>query len=345
MVSASPRAMFRDLAAAFGRHAGGHHQRPADHPPAHSHVQVGGARRTGRGTRCGPGGGTGTRARPRRCPSRIRETVDLEIPDSLPRARTRSPGLAGGDPLDPRGADHGVQGLVHPAAGMEQGGEERPRAQLGDRELDLAGGGGHRLEALAVAPVGALRRARRGAPRRSRRRPRTPTGPVRPGPGADAGRRPSSKVRVGKDFPDQRGHGPLVRGGHRGCTPCESWSKNLGSHDARRLHGPANPSTPRARGNCHHTKRRTPCAWSTPNPHGLRNQVVGGGHGRDRAPLLQDLANDLLPSSSEYSVLVMNSPLTCHGKKLFPSPEDPAHSTGWCAATWRGGCRADPCPA
>ena len=28
--------------------------------------------------------------------------------------------------------------------------------------------------------------------------------------------------------------------------------------------------------------------------HGLRNQVVGGGHGCDRALLLQDLANDLL---------------------------------------------------
>ena len=31
-----------------------------------------------------------------------------------------------------------------------------------------------------------------------------------------------SQIRVGQDFPDQRGHGPLVRGGHRGCTPCES---------------------------------------------------------------------------------------------------------------------------
>ena len=39
-VSASPRAMFRDLPAALGRHAGGHHQRPADHPVPHSHVQV-----------------------------------------------------------------------------------------------------------------------------------------------------------------------------------------------------------------------------------------------------------------------------------------------------------------
>ena len=42
MVSASPRAMFRDLPAALGRHAGGHHQRPGDHPVPHAHVQVGG---------------------------------------------------------------------------------------------------------------------------------------------------------------------------------------------------------------------------------------------------------------------------------------------------------------
>ena len=62
-----------------------------------------------------------------------------------------------------------------------------------------------------------------------------------------------SKVRVGQDFPDQRGHGRLVTG-HRGCTPCESWSKNWGSHDA-----PTRADDPgrKPRGNCHHTKRRT----------------------------------------------------------------------------------------
>ena len=49
-----------------------------------------------------------------------------------------------------------------------------------------------------------------------------------------------SKIGVGQDFPDQRGHGRLATG-HRGCTPCESWSRNLGSHDARRPPGPAGP--------------------------------------------------------------------------------------------------------
>ena len=55
-----PQGHSQDLPAAFGRHAGGHHQRPADHPVPHAHVQVGGARRTGGGTRCDPATGRGT---------------------------------------------------------------------------------------------------------------------------------------------------------------------------------------------------------------------------------------------------------------------------------------------
>ena len=110
-------------------------------------------------------------------------------------------------------------GLVHPPAGVEQGREERSGAKLGDGQFHLPGGGGHGLEALAVAPVGALRRARRGAPRRSRRRPRRRPGPCGPAREQTPEDVIVSKVRVGKDFPDQRGHGPLVRGGHRGCTP------------------------------------------------------------------------------------------------------------------------------
>ena len=48
---------------------------------------------------------------------------------------------------------------------------------------------------------------------------------------------------------------------------------------------------------------------------------------RSCAPYSRISRTTCSPSSSEYSVLVMNSPLTCHGKKLFPSPEDPAHSS------------------
>lgn len=64
-----------------------------------------------------------------------------------------------------------------------------------------------------------------------------------------------------------------------------------------------------------------------PAPHRLRNQIVGGGHGRDRALLLQDLANDLLLEligvlRSRHELI-----LFCRGKKLSPSPEDPTHSS------------------
>jgi len=45
-----------------------------------------------------------------------------------------------------------------------------------------------------------LRGARRGAARWSRRRPRTSTRPARPGPGADGGTPPSSKIGVGQGW-------------------------------------------------------------------------------------------------------------------------------------------------
>ena len=100
-----------------------------------------------------------------------------EVFRRLPPGRVAGPGRRRG----PRGNCHHTKRRTPPAR-VEQGREERARAKLGDRELELAGGGGHRLEALAVAAVGALWRARRGAARRSRRRPQTPTRPARPGP-------------------------------------------------------------------------------------------------------------------------------------------------------------------
>ena len=105
------------------------------------------------------------------------------MPDSLPRARTRSPSLAGGAP--PRSTPSRsprIRALSTRLRGWSREGKNDPVRSSGMAGFDLPGGGGHRLEALAVAPVGALRRARRGAARRSRQRPRTPTGPVRPGP-------------------------------------------------------------------------------------------------------------------------------------------------------------------
>ena len=206
----------------------------------------------------------------------ILETVDLEIPDSLPRARTRSPGLAGGDPLDPGGADHRVQGLVHPAAGVEQGGEERAGAKLGDGELDLAGGGGHRLEALAVAPVGALRRAL-VAPRADHGGGLGVDQVLQPGLEQAAEDLVVSEIGVGKDFPDQRGHGRLVTG-HRGCTPCESWSKNRAPTMPAALTGRRTPRRRGPRGNCHHTKRRTQPDGGPPSGGGSRALTRSPAH-------------------------------------------------------------------
>ena len=179
------------------------------------------------------------------------------MPDSLPRARTRSPSLAGGAP--PRSTPSRsprIRALSTRLRGWSREGKNDPVRSSGMAGFDLPGGGGHRLEALAVAPVGALRRARRGAARRSRQRPRTPTGPVRPGPEQTPEDLVVSKIGVGKDFPDQRGHGRLVTG-HRGCTPCESWSRNRAPTMPAALPGRRAPRRRGPRGNHHHTTRRT----------------------------------------------------------------------------------------
>ena len=186
----------------------------------------------------------------------IRETVERLIPDSLPRALTRSSTLRVETPSIQAEQITAHLGLVDPPAGVEQGGEERPRAKLGDRQLDLAGGGGHGLGPRAVAAVGAMRRALI-APRADHGGGLGVDQILQPGLEQTAEDLVVSKIGVGKDFPDQRGHGRLVTG-HRGCTPCESWSKNRAPTMPAALPGRRAPSTPRARGNCHHTKRRTP---------------------------------------------------------------------------------------
>ena len=67
--------------------------------------------------------------------------------------------LAGGDPVDPGLGDDGVEGLVDPAAGIEQGRVEGALAQFGQVEVDLAGRSLQGLGPGAVAPG----RARGGA--------------------------------------------------------------------------------------------------------------------------------------------------------------------------------------
>ena len=77
-------------------------------------------------------------------------------------------------------------------------------------------------------------------------------------------------------------------------------------------------------------RRPSSCAWSTPDPHGLRNQVVGGGHGRDRALLLQDLANDPLPQL--IGVFGSGHELTLHlsREETLPKSRGPRSLHGVC---------------
>ena len=58
--------------------------------------------------------------------AQIRDTVDREIPDSLPKARTRSSTFLVETSVDPGLADDGVEGLIDPPTGIEQGREETP---------------------------------------------------------------------------------------------------------------------------------------------------------------------------------------------------------------------------
>ena len=58
---------------------------------------------------------------------------------------------AGGDAVDVGLHHHRIQGLVDPAAGFENAGEERALPQLRDPQLDVAGLGRQQLRAGAVA--------------------------------------------------------------------------------------------------------------------------------------------------------------------------------------------------
>ncbi len=47
--------------------------------------------------------------------------------------------------------DDGEEGLIHPPAALQQGGEERPGAQLGDPQLQVAGSAGERPRPVTIA--------------------------------------------------------------------------------------------------------------------------------------------------------------------------------------------------
>ena len=139
------------------------------------------------------------------------------MPDSLPRARTRSSTLRVETPSIHAEQITAYRALSTRLRGWSRDGKNEPVRSLGMAGFHLAGGGGHRLGPRAVAAVGAMRgalvalRADHGG-----------------GLGVDQVLQPGleqtpedlvvSKIGVGKDFPDQRGHGRLVTG-HRGCAP------------------------------------------------------------------------------------------------------------------------------
>ena len=176
-----PQGHAQDLAAAFGRHAGGHHQRPADHPPAHPHVQV-------RGVDEDVGEPGAVQAAGQEL---VHALVDV-LADPRDR-RARDAGLvaqgphevvdlAGGDPLDPRGADHGASGPCPPAGGDGAGrGRTTPCEAWGwpvppRRRWWPPSWASCRCACWCAAGCA------RSAPRRSRRRPRRRPGPAtRPG--------------------------------------------------------------------------------------------------------------------------------------------------------------------
>jgi len=98
--------------------------------------------------------------------AQIRETVDFEIPESMPRALQATDQVidfAGGYSVDVGLADDRVQGFVDPASGRQQRGEEGPVPQFRDVDVHIAGGGGDLLRPGAVTPVLAFAGAFAGA--------------------------------------------------------------------------------------------------------------------------------------------------------------------------------------
>jgi hypothetical protein len=87
-------------------------------------------------------------------PAQIRDTSDLEIPESIPQAATVVH-AAGGDAVYVGLHHHRVQRLVDSSAGFEDRGVERVLAQFRDPQLDVAGLGGHQPGPGPVALGGA----------------------------------------------------------------------------------------------------------------------------------------------------------------------------------------------
>ena len=83
----------------------------------------------------------------------LADATDLGLGDAALGTQSSHQGvdLAGGDATDVGLHDHGVEGLVHPAAGFQDRGKEAAGAQLGDQQVDVAHLGGEAATPVAVA--------------------------------------------------------------------------------------------------------------------------------------------------------------------------------------------------
>ena len=83
----------------------------------------------------------------------LTDAAHLRLGDAAlhPQGRHQGVHLAGGDPADVGLHDHAVEGLIHPAAGLENRGQEAPGAQFGDQQVAVARLGGQAAGPVAVA--------------------------------------------------------------------------------------------------------------------------------------------------------------------------------------------------
>ena len=139
------------------------------------------------------------------------------MPDSLPRARTRSSTLRVETP-----SIHAEQITAYRALSTRLRGWSRDGKNDPVRSSGMAGSTSPAVVATVLRRL-PLRLLVRSGVRDVALRADHGGGPgvdqvLQPGPEQTPEDLVVSKIGVGKDFPDQRGHGRLVTG-HRGCTP------------------------------------------------------------------------------------------------------------------------------
>ena len=83
----------------------------------------------------------------------LTEATQLRLGDGALHPKSSQQGIhfAGGDPTDVGLHDNGVEGLVHPAAGFQDRGQEAPTATFGDQQVDVAHLGGQAAGSVTVA--------------------------------------------------------------------------------------------------------------------------------------------------------------------------------------------------